>query len=64
MDGSPTPRLSLDREASRNLGEILVRLNREEGTTLVVVTHSDALARILDPVYALVNGKLERAAST
>lgn len=54
------PTGSLDREASQNLGEILVRLNREEGTTLVVVTHSEDLAKLLDPVYALANGKLEK----
>jgi lipoprotein-releasing system ATP-binding protein len=54
------PTGSLDRAASQNLGELLVRLNREEGTTLVVVTHSEELAGLLDPVYALASGKLER----
>jgi ABC-type lipoprotein export system ATPase subunit len=54
------PTGSLDRAASQNLGELLVRLNREEGTTLVVVTHSEELAGILDPVYALASGKLEK----
>ena len=53
------PTGSLDRETSRELGEVLVRLNREEGTTLVVVTHSQELAGLLDPVYALENGVLE-----
>ena len=56
------PTGSLDRAASQNLGELLVRLNREEGTTLVVVTHSEELAGLLDPVYALANGKLEKIA--
>jgi predicted ABC-type transport system involved in lysophospholipase L1 biosynthesis ATPase subunit len=54
------PTGSLDRAASQNLGELLVRLNREEDTTLVVVTHSEELAGLLDPVYALANGKLEK----
>ncbi len=54
------PTGSLDRAASQNLGELLVRLNREEGTTLVVVTHSEELAGLLDPVYALASGKLEK----
>jgi len=54
------PTGSLDRAASQNLGELLVRLNREEGTTLVVVTHSEELAGLLDPVYALTSGKLEK----
>ncbi|MFA9454175.1 MAG: ABC transporter ATP-binding protein [Candidatus Aminicenantaceae bacterium] len=54
------PTGSLDRAASQNLGELLVRLNREEDTALVVVTHSEELAGLLNPVYALVNGKLEK----
>jgi len=54
------PTGSLDKESSQNLGEILVRLNREEGTTLVVVTHSEELAGLLDSVYRLENGRLEK----
>jgi ABC-type lipoprotein export system ATPase subunit len=54
------PTGSLDKESSQNLGEILVRLNREEGTTLVVVTHSEELAGLLDSVYLLENGRLEK----
>lgn len=54
------PTGSLDKESSQNLGEILVRFNREEGTTLVVVTHSEELAGLLDSVYRLENGRLEK----
>jgi ABC-type lipoprotein export system ATPase subunit len=58
------PTGSLDKESSQNLGEILVRLNREEGTTLVVVTHSEELAGLLDSVYRLENGRLEKTTLT
>ncbi len=58
------PTGSLDSKSSQNLGEILVQLNREEGTTLVVVTHSEELAGLMDPVYMLANGKLEKTGRT
>ncbi len=58
------PTGSLDKESSQNLGEILVRFNREEGTTLVVVTHSEELAGLLDSVYRLENGRLEKTTLT
>ena len=52
------PTGSLDRESSGNLGQLLVQLNKEEGTTLIVVTHSTELAQLMDKVYHLKNGKL------
>ncbi len=52
------PTGSLDRESSENLGQLLVQLNKEEGTTLIVVTHSMELAQLMDKVYNLKNGKL------
>ena len=58
------PTGSLDMAASQNLGELLVQLNQEENTALVVVTHSEELAGLLDPVYLLTNGKLEKSVST
>ncbi len=53
------PTGSLDRESAENLGQLLVTLNKEESTTLMVVTHSMELARLMDKVYNLKNGKLE-----
>jgi ABC-type lipoprotein export system ATPase subunit len=52
------PTGSLDRESAENLGHLLVKLNKEEGTTLIVVTHSLELAQLMDHVYNLKNGKL------
>ena len=54
------PTGSLDKHASDNLAEILVQLNKEEKTTLVVVTHSPDLAGMLDSVFQLQDGALER----
>jgi len=52
------PTGSLDQAASDNLVELLVELNREEGTTLIVVTHSRDLARRMDRMLELTDGLL------
>ncbi len=55
------PTGSLDRESSENLGQLLLQLNKEEGMALIVVTHSLELARLMDKVYKLRDGKLENS---
>ena len=52
------PTGSLDRANSENLGRILADLNREEGVTLIVVTHSQGLASLMRRRFELNNGKL------
>jgi len=54
------PTGSLDRESSAALGQLLVDLEKEQETALIVVTHSIELARLLDKVYKLQDGNLER----
>lgn len=53
------PTGSLDRESSENLGQLLVKVNKEEKTTLITVTHSIEIARLMDKVYRLRDGMLE-----
>ena len=53
------PTGSLDRTSAENLGNLLLQINKEENITLIVVTHSLDLARKMDTVYSLQNGKLE-----
>lgn len=53
------PTGSLDHSSADNLGQLLVDLNREEGVTLVVVTHSQELARRMGRVLELREGKLK-----
>ncbi len=53
------PTGSLDHASAENLGRLLVRMNQEEGLTLVVVTHSTELARLLDRTCRLRDGVLE-----
>jgi ABC-type lipoprotein export system ATPase subunit len=52
------PTGSLDKEASRNIAQLLVELNRSEGVSLVVVTHSVTLAENMKRVLELTDGTL------
>lgn len=52
------PTGALDHAAASALGQLLVELNREEGVTLVVVTHALELARRMGRVFRLEAGKL------
>ncbi len=52
------PTGSLDQASARELGQLLLELNREEGVTLVVVTHALELARLMGRVLELKEGRL------
>lgn len=52
------PTGSLDRESAANLSQLLLDLNREEGVTLVVVTHAAALAGKMQRVLEIRDGAL------
>ena len=53
------PTGSLDRSSSEKLGRLLIELNREQGITLIVVTHALGLARKMDRQFTLQNGVLK-----
>jgi len=53
------PTGSLDEDASQNIAELLVELNRSEAVTLIVVTHSARLAEYMGQVLELSNGMLK-----
>ncbi len=53
------PTGSLDKDASENIAELLVELNRTEVVTLIVVTHSIGLAEHMERVLELSNGMLK-----
>jgi len=52
------PTGALDRGSAQQLGKLLIDLNREEGVTLIVVTHALDLARGMKRVLELKLGKL------
>lgn len=55
------PTGALDRASARELGQLLRDLNREDGVTLIVVTHSLELAREMGRTLELVDGTLVEA---
>ncbi len=52
------PTGSLDNETTEQILELIVRLNSELGTTLLMVTHDTAVADIAGRQLKLVNGRL------
>src|SRR6266436_4793695 len=52
------PTGALDQAAARDLGQLLVDLNQEQGVTLIVVTHALDLARRMARVLELRDGRL------
>jgi predicted ABC-type transport system involved in lysophospholipase L1 biosynthesis ATPase subunit len=52
------PTGSLDRAAAEHLTDLLAELNREEGVTLVVVTHAATLAARMGRMMELKDGRL------
>lgn len=52
------PTGSLSREGAEDLARLMLELNREEGLTLIVVTHSVAVAQRMDRVLELSDGQL------
>ena len=52
------PTGSLDQPSARELGQVLLDLNREEGVTLIVVTHAHELAQRMGRVLELKEGRL------
>jgi ABC-type lipoprotein export system ATPase subunit len=53
------PTGSLDHASARQLGQLLIELNREEGVTLIVVTHAPELAHLMARVLELKDGRLQ-----
>ncbi len=52
------PTGSLDHASAQELGQLLIELNREEGVTLIVVTHARELASKMAKLMSLQDGKL------
>jgi lipoprotein-releasing system ATP-binding protein len=57
------PTGNLDAETGRQIMGVLEKLHRENGQTIVMVTHDRALARTADRVLVLKDGKMEKPAS-
>jgi putative ABC transport system ATP-binding protein len=53
------PTGNLDSKAGREIMKLLLSLNRERGTTLIVVTHDPTIAKQTERVIRLMDGHLE-----
>ena len=53
--------LGLDAETGVQIMTVLEKLHRDQGQTIVMVTHDRALARTADRVLVLKEGKIQRA---
>jgi len=53
------PTGALDSDTAANLTDLLLELNTEEKTALIVVTHSRAVAEKFSIHYRLINGKIQ-----
>ncbi len=54
------PTGNLDSKSTDEIMDLLRRLNREQGTTIVVVTHNPAVARAVDRIITLRDGRILR----
>jgi len=54
------PTGNLDRATANQVVQVLMRLNNEFGTSLIVVTHDMELAKKMDTIYTIENGQLKR----
>ncbi|MCS6995557.1 MAG: ATP-binding cassette domain-containing protein [Casimicrobiaceae bacterium] len=57
------PTGNLDTDTGHDIAELMFRLNREQGTTLVLVTHDLELARRCDALLRLARGRISREAA-
>jgi ABC-type lipoprotein export system ATPase subunit len=54
------PTGNLDTASGREVMDVFRRLNKEQGTTIVVVTHDPVVARCTDRIVVLSDGKIDR----
>jgi len=54
------PTGNLDRTTANQVVQVLMRLNNEFGTSLIVVTHDMELAKKMDTIYTIENGELKK----
>ncbi len=53
------PTGNLDKATAEQVVQVMLRLNKEFGTSLIVVTHDMEFAKKMDTIYAIENGQLK-----
>ncbi|MCJ1781282.1 ABC transporter ATP-binding protein [Mammaliicoccus sciuri] len=54
------PTGALDSQTSKDIMELFVRLNREQNTTMIIVTHDRKVAEQADRVIHILDGRVQR----
>jgi putative ABC transport system ATP-binding protein len=54
------PTGNLDSKVGQEIMDLLLSLNKERGTTLIIVTHDSRIAAQTEPVIRLIDGHLEK----
>ncbi len=54
------PTGNLDSESGREIMEVLIKLNKEKGVTLLIVTHDNSISRHAKKKIRLKDGKIAR----
>ena len=57
------PTGNLDSKSGKEIMELLLNLNKDKGTTLIIVTHDPRIAEQTQRVIRLVDGKIDEAAA-
>ena len=51
---------ALDSHASRSVLSLVEKLNQEYGTTVLIITHNDAIAQMADQIVQIKDGRISR----
>ena len=54
------PTGNLDTKTGESISKLLLRLNRETGVIIILVTHNEKLARIADRIIHLSDGEIKK----
>ena len=52
---------ALDTRSSKNVLQFVEKMNRQYGTTVVIITHNEAIAKIADQVIWIRDGRVEKS---
>ena len=52
---------ALDSHSSKSVLEMIEKLNQERGTTVIMITHNEAIAQMADQIIQIKDGKIEKS---
>ena len=52
---------ALDTRSSKNVLQFVEKMNRKYGTTVVIITHNEAIAKMADQIIRIRDGRVEES---